>query len=484
MAPGLITGLKYFLLGVVVLYVLSYCIIPFSDGDPACYVLLGRGLFRDYVLPYSYAFDHKPLGVYLFYGLWDRLTPIAVGKFTLLALLLSAVFVSIGRVFGSFSRRLAFVILIICGAIFDLLSGNTELVLVVSEALILALMLKGTETGKIVPFFVAGLIAALVINVNYLAVVCLLGPVALLLFSPGWFRLSRCVVVVFGGIVGLVALFSPYLIVGHGALQAYFSMQRNFLHNYGGVLSDRLLNVFWMTFYLGLTLPILLAWLRRFPFHLADAESRKTMILPVWFASSFPATLLSGHPYQHYFILCFAPATLMLAILFRERAFPSRLALMPLWVSALFFMGTEIRRNVNISIYTSRVDYARIAREVGQARVLNIRAFHAVFYQSDLRPFDVYLFDNHIDILFRQDAWKRYMQDLEQRPAYVVTPYIGCERHEVEAPVCQWLHDHYTLIYTANVRHHNRNSPNKFSLSLYKLQGLPEQPAVVPPAGL
>lgn len=473
--PALAAGLKYLLIALVVVYALSYCVIPFSDGDPAYYVLIGRGLLRDHILPYNYAFDHKPFGVYLFYGLWDRIAPFTLGKFTLLAVLLSGAFVTISRAFGSFNRGLAFGLLTVCGAIFDVLSGNTELVLVVAEALILALMLKGIETNKTGLFFLAGCLSALAVNVNYLAGVCLLGPMALLLFSPGWFRLSRCVMAGLGGVVSLVALFSPYLIVGHGALQSYFSMQRSFLHNYSGALSERLQCVFWMTFYLGLMLPILLGWIRRFPFNLADESTRRTMILPVWFASSFPATLLSGHPYQHYFILCFAPATLMLAILFREGAFPSRLALMPLWLSSVFFMGTEVKRNVTIALYTSRVDYTEIARQVGQAKVLDIRTFHAVFYLSDLRPFDVYLFSDHIDIFFRQNAWKRYMQDLAQNPLYVVAPYKGCERHEVEAPVCQWLHDHYTQAYAVNVRHIHKSRPNKFSLSLYKLREPSEQ---------
>mgnify|MGYP003364984303 CR=1 FL=1 len=481
-SPRLAAGLKYFLIGLVVVYTLSYCVVPFSDGDPAYYVLIGRGLLRDHLLPYNYAFDHKPFGVYLFYGLWDRIAPFTPGKFTLLAVLLSGAFVTISRAFGVFNRTVAFVILTVGGAIFDVLSGNTELVLVVGEALILALMLKGIETHKTALFFLAGCLAALTVNVNYLAGVCLLGPMALLLFSPRWFRLSRCVVMGLGGVVGLIVLFLPYLIVGHGALQTYFSMQRSFLHMYGGAFSDRLQCVFWMTFYLGLMLPIILGWIRRFPFNLADEASRRSMILPVWLASSFPATLLSGHPYQHYFILCFAPASLMLAILFREGALPPRLALLPLWVSSVFFMGTAVKRNVTVALYTSRVDYAEIARQVWHAKVLDIRTFHAVFYLSDLKPFDVYLFSDHIDIFFRQNAWKRYMQDLRQQPLYVVAPYMGCERHAVEAPVCQWLQDHYTLTYAVNVRHIHKNRPNKFSLSLYKLrpQTEPDAPKLLP----
>lgn len=464
-------GMKLVQLCSVALYVLSYCVVPFSDGDPAYYVIIGRGLLQDHVLPYRYAFDHKPFATYVFYGLWDKLAPFYPGKFTLLAVLLSGVFVAVGRVFGSFNRIVAFAILTVCGAIFDVLSGNTELVVVVGEALCLALMLKGIDSAKTGLFFLAGFIATLTVNVNYLAAVCFVGPVALLLFSPGWFRLSRCSMTIFGGVVGLSALFSPYFMVGHGALPLYFSMQRGFLSHYGATLSDRLLCMCWMTFYLALMLPILVGWFRHFPVQLSEVASRRTLILPVWFFSAFPATLLSGHPYQHYFTLCFAPAALMLAILLRENALPSRFALTPLCVTVVVCMGVEAQRNSNIALYTSRVDYGHIARLVGDARVLDIRTFHAVFYQSDLKPFDVYLFSDHIDILFRENAWKRYMEDLQQRPLYVVAPYEGCKRHVVEEPLCQQLQDHYTQIYAVNIPHKHKNGPNKFSLSLYKIKG-------------
>lgn len=474
----------YGFIGLILLYVLSYCVIPFSDGDPAYYVILGRGLLREHSLPYSYAFDHKPFGVYLFYGVWDQLFPVYPGKFTVLSLLLCGAFCMLCRAFGRFNRVHAFAGLVVFGAVFNVLAGNTELVLVTGEALILALMLRGVETGKPLLFFLAGFCAALVINVNYLAVVCLLAPAALLLFSPGWFRVSRVLLAFLGLCSGLGVLFSPYLIAGHGTLQAYFSMQRSFLHQYSGTLSQRLLCAFWMVFYLLLMVPVLVGWLRRFPVRLRQRDGRRNLILPAWCVSSFPATLMSGHPYEHYFILCFAPAVIMLAILLRDGASPSCLAMLPLCVTTLFFIGVRLHDNINVASYTRRVDYAGIARMVGRARVLDIRTYHAVFYLSDLKPFDVYLFANHIDILFRENAWKRYMQDLQQNPPYVVTPYVGCETHQVEAPVCLWLQEHYTLVYAANVRHRHRNKPNKFSLALYKLREPTETGAQVSPPGM
>lgn len=84
---------------------------------------------------------------------------------------------------------------------------------------------------------------------------------------------------------------------------------------------------------------------------------------------------------------------------------------------------------------------------------------------SDLRPFDIYLFPDHLDILYGQRSWQHYMQDLAKNPPYLVMPYDGCARHEVEAPVCQWIQMHYRLSYSINVR---PSKPHKLSFSLYK----------------
>ncbi|WP_338332428.1 hypothetical protein [Acetobacter sp. LMG 32666] len=460
------TVLKYTLLLAVFIYILSYLLIPFANEDPAYYTVLGRGMLRYHLLPYAYAFDHKPLGVDLFYGLWDQITPFYRGKFTLLAFVLSGVIVCVCRAFGAFSRWTAFILLIVGGAIFDILSGNSELVLLTGEALCLTLMLKGLEKNQNSLFFLAGCVAAFVVNVNYLAALCLLAPASVLLFSPGWFRLSRCGLTLLGGITGLVVLFSPYVMAGHGALQSYFSMQQNFLHHYSGSWHERLRCLFWNTVDAVLLSPILLAWCRRFSPMDWTIENRKNLLLPLWFLSSLPATILSGHPFDHYFLLCFVPAAIMWAILLRQNVTLTGYTLIPFFVFVAFFMVQNTHKNINTLRFSNRVNYAALHKEIGLKKVLNIRTHESVFYMSDLNPFDPYLFYTHIDIMYGQQAWQHYLQDLEQNAPYVVMPYDACTRHQVEAPVCQWIQAHYQLIYAVNVR---PSRPNKFSLSIYKL---------------
>ncbi|WP_052427179.1 glycosyltransferase family 39 protein [Acetobacter tropicalis] len=458
--------LKYIITPAIFIYVLSYALVPFSNGDPAFYSIVGRGLVRDHILPYHYAFDHKPLGNYIFYGIWDCLIPFYSGKFTLLAITLSAIFVGLCRIFGNFSQWTAFILLTIGGSIFDVMSGNSELVVVTGEALCLSLMLRGIQKNRNSLFFLAGIVASFIINVNYLAAVCLLGPVAFLLLSPGWFRISRSFSVVIGGLVGLGLLFSPYLMPENGSLYAYFSMQHEFLRHYSGTTRERIRCLLLVGFYVFLMWPVLAAWYRRFPMLGWTQTSRKNFVLPLWFLSSIPATLLSGHPFDHYFQLCFAPAVIMWAILLKQDVVFTRYAFIPFFMVASFSITHNTLNNFKDRFYHSQVDYAAISKEVGQRKVLNIRAYQTVFYLSDLKPFDIYLFRDHIDVLYGRNAGLHYMDDLQRQPPYVVMSYDACERHEVEMPVCQWVQTHYQLIYSVNVR---RSKPNKLSLSLYKL---------------
>ncbi|WP_237938634.1 hypothetical protein [Acetobacter senegalensis] len=455
-------------------YFASYSVLPFSNGDIAYYVIIGRGILRDHLLPYSYAFDHKPLAVYLVYAVWDQIIPLSYGKFELLACLLMGAFVWFCRAFGPFNKGLAWLILTVGGSVFGILDANTETVLVAGEALFLRLLYQGNTQGKLLQFFGAGLVFAGIVNVNYLSAVCLFLPSLFLFLASGWFRIRHILLAALGLVTGLALLFAPYFVVGHGALQAYFSMQSAFLHHYGASLKARMRSVLRCAIYTVLLFPVLQGWIRVFPLAL-KGEDRKTLVLLLWFLSSLPAVILSGHPFEHYFILCFAPAAIMAAILFEKKYVFPTYCFVPF---TFFFVGGMIqdtRKNIDERLYYSRVDYAFLSKEIGTQKVLNIRGSHETFYLADLRPFDVYLFPTHIDILFgKENAWKRYMQDLLRRPAYVITPYAGCARNLVEPVVCQWLATHYTRIYSLNTRHARPEKDQRFSLDLYKLT-LPEQ---------
>ncbi|NSL91701.1 hypothetical protein [Acetobacter syzygii] len=464
--PNGYVTIKYIFLAVLFFYIASYLVIPFSNGDPAYYTIIGRGILQHHILPYNYAFDHKPFGINLFYGLWDCIIPFYSGKFAILALILSVVFVYTCRAFGEYSRRTAFILLIGAGSLFNVLAGNSELVLVTGEALCLSLIFKGIQKNKGILFFLSGLVASLIFNINYLSSVCLFGPVALMLLSPDWFRLSRCSLVIGGFITGLILLFSPYFFAENGAIQAYFSMQHEFLKHYSGSIHDRILCFLLMSMYVLIFSPVLIAWWKNYGFVNYKEEKLKQLILPCWFLSSLPATMLSGHPYEHYFLLCFAPAVIMWAILIHDGVTFKIYAFLPLIILELLSVEKNTRTNFKTSIHSNRVDYAAISREVGQNKVLSLRAYHAAFYMSNLWPFDIYLFGDHTDIMYGPLAGQHFIQELQKKPPFVIMRYDACNRHEVENSVCEWVYRYYRLVYSVNVQ---ANKPNKFSLSLYKI---------------
>lgn len=128
-----------------IFYIFSYLILPFSTADTTFYALIGQGLLQDHMLPYQYVFDHKPFGVYVLYGVWDALTAqLPVGKFTVLALLSLAAFAAMARSIWRTRWLWVFAALVLLGAPFELLAGNTETLLITTELAVLGLARKGT----------------------------------------------------------------------------------------------------------------------------------------------------------------------------------------------------------------------------------------------------------------------------------------------------------------------------------------------------
>lgn len=142
-------------------------------------------------------------------------------------------------------------------------------------------------------------------------------------------------------------------------------MQQDFLRHYSGSFQERMLCLFWVVFYVLLISPIFVAWCRYCSFLNWTKESRRNLVLPLWFCSSLPATMLSGHPFSHYFLLCFAPAIIMLAILFRQGLLFSRYVFVPFFIMVIFYIEQDTRKNFNMLFYNNLIDYTGISEEIG-----------------------------------------------------------------------------------------------------------------------
>ncbi|AOW48311.1 hypothetical protein [Acetobacter ascendens] len=457
-----------------IFYIFSYLILPFSTADTTFYALIGRSLLQEHMLPYQYVFDHKPVGVYALYGVWDALTaPLPVGKFTVLALLSLAAFAAMARSIWHTRWLWVFAALVVLGAPFELLAGNTETLLITTELAVLWLTRKSTlattqHTARTLWLLAAGVTFGLTVNINYLEGICLFLPVCFLLltntrpfFNVALFALGTC--------GGLAVLFSPYLAEGHHALADYFTQQHQFLHAYSAKLSKRIKAVLLLAAYLAVFSPILIKWFGQKSI-LKTAPAPDTTLLTLWFVSSVPAALLSGHLLNHYSILWLGPITIMFSKLVENHTNFSIYSFLPLIFFQSYNIQNDIHKNIKEYENINYINYRYIYEITKYQKILNIRAQQSHFYMGHLISFDKYLFHDHIDIVYGKNAAQHYLQDLSERPAFVMLPYEGCSTGKVEQSICSYIQQHYRQVYSVRVGKLNRKKPNRLSFELYKIK--------------
>ncbi|GAB31256.1 hypothetical protein BJI49_08395 [Acetobacter pasteurianus] len=457
-----------------ILYIFSYLILPFSTADTIFYALIGRSLLQEHILPYQYVFDHKPFGVYVVYGAWDALTaPLPVGKFTVLALLSLAAFAAMARSIWHTRWLWVFAALALLGAPFELLAGNTETLLITTELAVLWLARKGTlatiqPTTRILWLLAAGGTFGLTVNINYLEGICLFLPVCFLLLANTRPILNISLFAI-GTCGGLAALFAPYFIQGHHALADYFTQQHQFLHAYSAKLSKRIKSVLLIAAYLAVFSPILIKWFGQKSI-LKMAPTPDTTLLTLWFVSSVPAALLSGHLLNHYSILWLGPITIMFAMLVENYTKFSIYSLLPLILFQSYNIQNDIHKNIKEYSNLNHINYKYIHEITENQKILNIRAQQSHFYMGHLISFDKYLFHDHIDIVYGKNATQHYLQDLAEHPVFVMLPYKGCSTGEIELSVCSYIQQNYHQVYSVRIGKINRKKPNRLSFELYKLQ--------------
>jgi len=449
-----------------VLYISSYILSPFLNADPAFYTIIGRSYLREGIIPYNYIFDHKPAFIYVFYGIWDFLFPFNNGKFAILAILLSTIFVFSCSMFGEYNKILAALILLIIGAPFDPLSGNSEIVLISLESVCFLFIKTGIRNNKSKYYIFSGVLSSIVININYLSAICLFAPMIILIFFDGIFSFKRIIYFMIGNIIGIIIVFIPLIVAGNNSVESYFYLQSNYMKHYSGSYSDRVYSIFLESAYALASLPIIISWIKKKLYNFNSLQI-ENLVLPAWAVSSFIATLLSGHPFSHYFLLCFSPVSIMMAILINDKNKINVYYIYFIISVSSLFMINESRQNLRTYFYNKEIDFAKIDNEIKNNSVLSIRAYHTLFYFSHIKTLDKYLFHDHIDIVYGKNANEHFISDLEKNPKYVVTEYKACDIHSISDSICEIIYKRYNVFYEKSVR---KNKYNRFSITIYKLR--------------
>ncbi len=444
-------------------YLTSFFLAPFNDWDVSFYPVIGRGIFEHHILPYDYAFDHKPYLVYVFYYVWCQIEPVLNGRFTLLAMFSAGVAsYFLGKTYGVDKWKIMFC-LCIFSAFSDFFDGNTESIQISLISIFVYLIISSCKSNERIFLFCAGMVCSVASNVNYLS------GFILALLSGTFFvctplRIYRVLWFLFGSVLSLFLIFLPFFVSKHGDVREYFAMQHHFIHNYSSSLNERLTGIFYLALVLLLLAPIIVSWFRE-KYYTVDIRYK---ILSFWFVFSALATALSGHTFRHYFSLLYVPVILMLVIVHHDGKLKYRYALLPfvLWVE--FSMIQVVVSNVNSMKHTERENPEFVASIVGKHTVLNIDSDHALYYLANLEPFEKYAFQGQMEIYYKENYNEIYMNDLMKEPKFVILPYRGCADKAVDKSICDFMLANYKLDYVSYSRNHLKKSNRRY-YELYEL---------------
>jgi len=428
---------KYILFVVLFIYLLSYLALPFSDHDPLMYVMIGRALVRHGVLPYGYVFDHKPGLIYAIYGTFDAVWPTRRGMFAAFALISGGI--CAGLVQGWVRSVWAVVgFWLVFGAPFGILGGNAEAAYL--PLVLGALVLMAGAGRSVVRAGVAGAVAMAAVQTNYLAGPSLLLPFLYAVFHSGFsggYGVRRFLAGAAGAIGTVLVLALPYWLTGQGVWSSYLAFQVGYLSHYGAGASERLAAVAMFGGYAAVFVPFAVWALRR------GWCDRVTGLLGLWAASGVLACLVSGHPFEHYFLLVLVP----LGVLF-GRVWPvGRVgwwALSPAIVVAVVWVRHDVHHNWLLRRELARIDYGALHRAVGDVPVLSVEASHVPFYMAGLTSATRYIFPDHVRTVYGAGAEGFYLEALGKAPGFVLTPGEGCP---VSLPVvCGRLRAGYRVV--------------------------------------
>lgn len=443
-----------------VVYLTSFFLAPFNDWDVSFYPIIGRGIFEHHILPYNYAFDHKPYLTYVFYYIWWHLEPFLNGRFTLLAIFCAGVAsYFLGKTYGVHKWTVLFC-LSVFSAFSDFFDGNTEVIQIALISFFVYLVVNSLKAREGPLLFCAGSVFSIASNVNYLSgFILTLISAAFFVFTP--VKLRRIAWFLGGVASSLFIIFLPFLVSEHGRLGEYFSMQHQFIHNYASSLRERFNGILYLACDLLFLAPIIFLWIKE-KYYLLDTKYK---ILSVWFLSATLATALSGHAYTHYFSLLLVPSILMLVILYNDGKLRYFYTFIPLILYVEVSMVLVVISNINSMKHIERENPKLVERIVANNKVLNINSDHALYYLANFEPFEKFSFQGQMEIYYKNNYNDIYMSDLMREPKFVILPYRGCVSHMVDKNICDFVFKNYKVDYLS----YNEKHPEKLSGRYYEL---------------
>lgn len=417
---------------------------PYVDHDVLMYAEIGRAIFDRGLLPYEFAFDHKPLAAYYLYGLIQSIFPLKAPVFQCVSAGMLLATAALLRNLGQ-KESLAFYFLVLTAMSYPLLhfSGNTEIFYTFFSLLSFLTLFKAR---RVLLYFAAGGAAAIAFNINYLSVF-LIGPPAVYLMLAGSSDVmdcaKKCGFYSAGFVGGFVCLFIPYLIKNPALVGDYFSAQAAFLDAYGKSHRD----LPWYFVVKLAPMPILAV----ISMKCKSDDARLRTALIIMMTSALVGVLSSGKYYMHYGYIMVPSALALVALSVNPGRWLALLASLALLVlpsgrTALAEVGSP-------AVWRQAYDFSKyreIKTLVGEEKVLSIRASHVPVFYSNLNAAQPYIWVDHAYMLYgpAEDAYDAGLMKPEQR--FVLAPQSLClpGKSDRLEKSCQKLHDEYEPLKT------------------------------------
>lgn len=433
---------KYLITFLFILFasIYLYSNLPFIDHDTVMYSIIGRDIFETQSLPYTKTFDHKPIVTYYIYGFLNLILHSNLNLITSLACCLISALILCKRNLNSF-----FILssgLIFGSAVFSRLSGNTEiLMLPFISAYLYTFDKKGLSK-----FFVLGVLAAILFNINYLAAVIMM-PVSLYMFFNNTFANSIKSIIYFllGFLTASFFIFLPFIAWNQSILD-YFNLQHQFLKSYSNPITFNSNKVL-IAYILLLTPPLII-----FIYFLK--KDKDFILYILLFLGTVLGAISSGHGYGHYLVPLSIPMSLMFLSTLTYNKLYTLLGIVPttLVLAFLLMMKIPIIKSPNGSTYLLSDQGKKDLLHINQLAQmdntsLNIKSSHVIYLFSKARNINKLVFFDHPDIFYGKDSEKYYIEQINKHPHLIMTEINMCQSN---SNVCDLIKKNYNYDSTSN----------------------------------
>lgn len=432
-----------------ILYVIFVFLpVPYKDHDTLIYALIGKAIYSDGILPYDYAFDHKPFLTYFMYG------PLAFfeGPQNIFAIFSLVCLIIISKIIHVvfLSRSMPFLLILFIMSVATIwnvsYSGNTEIVYISLQFLSLGFALRSKDQPTKLIASAAFAVAA--VNVNYIAGIPLAPALLFCLYSTsGSFRefITRSFIYFAGSVCIYLAMVALLALAG-ADIGNYFSMQFKFLSGYSGTVQIPSMEFVVLT--LGpvsvLAVALLIPVVKVVPQHKILCKT-----LLVFISFSFFSFAISGKYFTHYAFTITAPVSVVFLTLKYSQ----------IWMRALFSVilifaaSSQFILTYKLSkFYYNQVDlrtyYSLLAREVKKYPIMSMNASIVPLYYAKLQPFHPLVWKNHPNIIFGEETDQYYTELLTQKPVFVMTNNSWCNNDGSSWIACVTLKDRYSEVQT------------------------------------